>query len=226
MVAQRRREQERRARWEQIVDGARKVFFEKGYHHATIEDIERACGLTRGSIYYHFSGKDELYIAVLLQGVRLLREELRWVSHDSAADPEELVIRLLDAYCEFYRDQKEYHRILQYYTFGWDGKEDLGKNLVDEINRLIFECLQEVVTAVERGVRQGLFTIEEPFLESVLMWCMVDSALGKTVDNPRTAFLGVDWETMKAGLRRNILNNLRPQPSPEECERRLTTRNQ
>ena len=138
MVAQRRRELERRARWGQIVDGARKVFFEKGYHHATIEDIEKACGLTRGSIYYHFDGKDELYITVLLQGVRLLREELKWVSHDSATDPEELVIRLFDTYCEFYRDQKEYHRILQYYTFGWDGKAALRKDLVDEINRLIF----------------------------------------------------------------------------------------
>ncbi len=209
MEAKRRREQERRARWEQIVDGARRVFFEKGYHRATIEDIEKASGLTRGSIYYHFSGKDELYIAVLVQGVRLLRDELRWVSHGHGTDPEELALRLLEAYCDFYRDQKEYHRILQYFTFGWDCKEDLGKDLVEEINRLIFECLQEVTTALERGMKEGRFAIEDPFLESVQLWCMVDSALGKTIDNPRTAFLGIDWETMRAGLRRNILKNLR-----------------
>jgi len=217
MTAQRRREQEKRARWGQIVDGARKVFFEKGYHHATIEDIEKACGLTRGSIYYHFDGKDELYIAVLLQGARLLREELRWVSHDGAREPEQLLIRLLDAYCEFYRDQKEYHRILQYYTFGWDGKENLAENMVDEINRLIFECLHEVVSALERGMRQGSFSVEDPFLDSILMWCMVDSALGKTMDNPRTEFLGVDWETMKAGLLRNVMRSLRPGMSHKEC---------
>jgi len=215
MDPKRRGARERRAKWIQITDGARKVFFEKGYHRATIEDIEEACGLTRGSIYYHFSGKDELYIAVLVQGVKLLRDELRWVSHECGTDPEEHVVRLLEAYCDFYREQKEYHRILQYFTFGWDCKENLRKDLVEEINRLIFDCVQEITTALEQGMKAGLFAIEDPFLESVQLWCMVDSALGKTSDNPRTTFLGIDREAMEAGLKKNILKHLGVGASPE-----------
>ena len=226
-----RRAKGRRTRWAQITDGARKVFFEKGYQRATIEDIEKACGLTRGSIYYHFSGKDELYIAVLVQGVKLLRDELRWVSHECGADPVRQVVCLLDAYCDFYREQKEYHRILQHFTFGWDGKDDLRKDLVEEINRLIFDCVQEIASALEQGKKAGMFAIDDPFLESVQLWCMVDSALGKTSDNPRTAFLGIDRETMEAGLKRNILKHLgvgdsqeRPGPVPAGSESAASSR--
>jgi TetR/AcrR family transcriptional regulator, transcriptional repressor for nem operon len=48
-----------------IVDVARRLFSEFGYHNTGIADIQSATGLTKGAFYHHFRGKEELALAVL-----------------------------------------------------------------------------------------------------------------------------------------------------------------
>jgi AcrR family transcriptional regulator len=48
---------ERRARTRQrLLDAARVVFGERGFGAATLEEVARVAGLTRGALYYNFSG--------------------------------------------------------------------------------------------------------------------------------------------------------------------------
>jgi AcrR family transcriptional regulator len=60
-----RREKERSRRRKQILTAARSVFSRKGYHNATLDDIARKAELGKGTIYWYFSGKGELFMAVL-----------------------------------------------------------------------------------------------------------------------------------------------------------------
>jgi AcrR family transcriptional regulator len=46
-----------------IVDAALRVFAEKGYHDATMQDVVRRSGLSVGAIYTYFRSKDELFLA-------------------------------------------------------------------------------------------------------------------------------------------------------------------
>ena len=52
-----------------ILDTAKRLFLEHGYEHVTLQDIAEACGLTRGAIYHHFHGKEEMLDAVTKQYV-------------------------------------------------------------------------------------------------------------------------------------------------------------
>lgn len=45
---------------EGLVDAAARVFVERGYDGASMEDIAREAGLAKSSIYHHVSGKEEL----------------------------------------------------------------------------------------------------------------------------------------------------------------------
>ncbi|WP_280239485.1 TetR/AcrR family transcriptional regulator [Nocardia abscessus] len=47
-----------------LVDAAEQVFAEKGFTLASLDDIARAAGYTKGAIYKHFSTKEELFLAV------------------------------------------------------------------------------------------------------------------------------------------------------------------
>lgn len=47
-----------------ILDTAKKLFLENGYEKVTLQGIADACGLTRGAIYHHFRGKEEMLDAV------------------------------------------------------------------------------------------------------------------------------------------------------------------
>jgi AcrR family transcriptional regulator len=50
---------------QQIVAEATKLFAEAGYEAASIEAVLRACGISRGALYHHFSSKEALFTAVL-----------------------------------------------------------------------------------------------------------------------------------------------------------------
>lgn len=48
-----------------ILSAALKIFSEKGYQGATIDDIVAAIGYTKGAFYCHFNSKEELFLAII-----------------------------------------------------------------------------------------------------------------------------------------------------------------
>jgi TetR/AcrR family transcriptional regulator, cholesterol catabolism regulator len=57
-------------RRQQLLDAAAALFRERGFHVTSMRDIARAVGMLSGSIYYHFSSKEEMLLAVYEEGLR------------------------------------------------------------------------------------------------------------------------------------------------------------
>ena len=57
----RRPAEERRA---QILEAALQCFASKGFHTATMDDLVRASGLSKGSLYWHFESKEQVFLAL------------------------------------------------------------------------------------------------------------------------------------------------------------------
>lgn len=49
---------------EQLLDAAEVVFHRKGVAKATLDDIAREAGMTRGAVYWHFANKSEVFVAM------------------------------------------------------------------------------------------------------------------------------------------------------------------
>ncbi|MFJ5711548.1 MULTISPECIES: ScbR family autoregulator-binding transcription factor [unclassified Streptomyces] len=65
--------QERAIRTRQtILEAAADVFDELGYEAATISEVLKRAGVTKGALYFHFPSKEELAQGVLLEQVRAL----------------------------------------------------------------------------------------------------------------------------------------------------------
>lgn len=60
------------ARRDQILKVAAGLFVEHGYGGTSIRDIAQRIGLLPGSVYYHFSAKEDLFVAVQSEGFRQL----------------------------------------------------------------------------------------------------------------------------------------------------------
>ena len=58
-------EEIRQARTQQILEAARQVFAERGFHGTRMSDIAQAIGVSQGTMYHYFRSKDELFLAVL-----------------------------------------------------------------------------------------------------------------------------------------------------------------
>jgi AcrR family transcriptional regulator len=50
---------------ERILAAAASVFARQGYTGATLDDVAEAAGLTKGAVYWHFSSKGDLFMALL-----------------------------------------------------------------------------------------------------------------------------------------------------------------
>ena len=56
-----------------LVRSAAELFDRNGFAGATLEDVSRAAGVTKGAFYFHFSSKDELAGAIQAEACELLR---------------------------------------------------------------------------------------------------------------------------------------------------------
>jgi TetR/AcrR family fatty acid metabolism transcriptional regulator len=78
-------EQERaQARHERILEAALRVFASKGYRDAAVDDIAARSGTSKGGVYFHFPGKQALFLALLDRTAARLRGKIEqaMAAHD------------------------------------------------------------------------------------------------------------------------------------------------
>jgi len=56
-------------RLEAVLQSAANIFFAKGFHATSIEDVARDVGMLKGSLYYYINSKDDLLFRLLLAGI-------------------------------------------------------------------------------------------------------------------------------------------------------------
>lgn len=66
--------QEAKAR---ILKAAANVFAERGYHQATMDDVARSIGVSKGAIYLYFRSKEELFDELSRTGLELFENTLQ-----------------------------------------------------------------------------------------------------------------------------------------------------
>lgn len=59
-----------------IFETSMKLFAEKGYDATSIEEITATVGVAKGTLYYHFSSKEEIFIFLVEEGVKLLKNSI------------------------------------------------------------------------------------------------------------------------------------------------------
>jgi AcrR family transcriptional regulator len=66
-TVQTRKERDRQVRQDDFLSAAERLFAEKGYQHAAMEDIAKAAGYATGTIYRYFKSKGDLYRHLLIR---------------------------------------------------------------------------------------------------------------------------------------------------------------
>jgi len=88
------------AKRRQIVEGARKIFLAHGFDAASMNDIAKTAGVSKGTLYVYFQNKEELFEAIVHEECQVHAEgtfDLDAADHDVEA----VLQRLGAAYVEF-----------------------------------------------------------------------------------------------------------------------------
>lgn len=173
---------ERLTRKEAILKAARKVFFAKGFMNATVDEIAEHCGLAKGTIYLYFKSKEEIYVSLMIKGLSLLKQEMEKI--DIRRVPSDrLIEKLGKAYFDFYKQNKEYFRIMFL-----SSHPDVRARVSDELLKNSIEigkgCIQIVSGVIKQGVDAGLFRKVDPWAAANIFWPMLNGIIMSHEQNP------------------------------------------
>jgi AcrR family transcriptional regulator len=160
-VRKRPRDEARRARndvyRQHIVEAAERVFAERGFEAAKVQDISAAAGLSMGTIYAIFPGKTELHRAILEERGR----ELLALAQEAAGGdvpPRAALDRLIEVYIDYFVAHPDFLRLHlrsgSSWALGPTGSEVQARHWRD------VHTLQADV--FRRGVAEGVFVDEDP----------------------------------------------------------------
>ena len=168
MGTKKRKEREREARKNDILEAAKAVFFERGFHAATMDQIAEAAELSKGSLYLYFSSKEELYVSILVEGLEILYDMFEKAVKDIGVWEEKLH-NIAMAYYGFYQGNKNYFKILFFLQHG-----EIATKISDSLFQICFEkgisCLDFLSKAIQEGMEEEEIETSDPMELAVVLW--------------------------------------------------------
>jgi TetR/AcrR family transcriptional regulator len=146
-----RREREKETRRSLIIDTAEKVFVERGYDLATMDEIARLAEFTKKSVYSYFPTKDELFAAVILRASEVMFSFFE-EAFASGKTGLEKISAIGDAYVRFYSEYPVYFRILSLRRYG--GTEQSGDYRI-KIEKFWSGIFGMMVESFKKGRKDG-----------------------------------------------------------------------
>ncbi len=142
---------------ERILRAAARVFAEKSYAGARVDEIARRAGVNKALLYYHVGNKNTLYGAVILDNLERSETNMK-EALAKAANSEDRFRAVVTAFTEMAATAPYLPRlILREAAFGG---VRLPEPVLHELAR-IFNVIREVL---DEGVREGQFRSVDPLL--------------------------------------------------------------
>ncbi len=181
---------EESAKRRQILDGARAVFLSQGFDAASMGEIARAAGVSKGTLYVYFESKEELFQAIAQQQCQAQAEGLFDLDSDSD-DVEATLTRLGIGFVGFLCQPDKASPLRTVIAIA---------DRMPEIGRQFYETgpacgIAMLAAYIKRQVDAGALAVDD---------CEVAAA----------QFL----EACQATLFKPVLFNFAPPPSPERIE--------
>ncbi len=193
-----RKERERERRRQQIIVAAKRVFSEKGFTRATMEDIAHEAELSPGTLYLYFKNKDELYASLSLRILHYLLIRLEHLNSDKHADIETRISGLKEAMYDVYEFDPMI-LINMFHLQSSDTLKNLTPELLSEIKRLSKRSLSEMAKLFEEGVQTGVFINKHPMAIADTFWALFSGVVlwetSKSIINEDRDYLRETLET-------------------------------
>ena len=116
-----------------IFNAAIKVFSIEGYDSATVDEIASEAGVAKGTLYYNFQGKEEIFKFVIDEGMKLIKNEVLDAIKD-IDDPLEKLKISAKVQLRYVYNNKEFFRVIMSQIWG---DKNRHQEIRQELSRLV-----------------------------------------------------------------------------------------
>lgn len=154
-----------------IYEGALKAFSQHEISEARMDDIAELASVAKGTLYYYFKTKEELFLFVMEKGMDKLLEHIDQVIQ-SDLPRDNMLYNLLKVHLQFFAEEKELCQLLVSKTWG---SQSLHLQ-VQQITRKYFDKMEAFYGLLQKeGVIAS--TVDIPTLTSSLFGMIMFTAL-------------------------------------------------
>ncbi|MEL6559563.1 MAG: TetR/AcrR family transcriptional regulator [Bacteroidota bacterium] len=163
-----------------ILDAAEKVFFPGGYEKAKMDDVAKACHMSKASLYFYFKSKEDIYMAITYRAFQeLINRYYAIVEEKSHLNGSDRVKAIFKGYADFSLEYYHYHEALFYYMSLLRNGELADTGLTESIYYKKIQGIQDlpikiVVDEIEAGKNDGSIKSKTPSLNLYLTaWSLI-----------------------------------------------------
>ena len=130
-----------------IFETSMKLFAQKGYEATSIEEITATVGVAKGTLYYHFSSKEEIFLFLVSEGVKLLQNsiEIKTSKYENYIDKLKAIILIQ------IKIVNKYEEIITILLSQFWGNEQRNKRCKEYICNYINRIEEVVKEGIEAG---------------------------------------------------------------------------
>ncbi|WP_103108707.1 TetR/AcrR family transcriptional regulator [Brevibacillus reuszeri] len=115
---------------DQIAQGALRAFAQFGFSETSMDSIAEMAQVAKGTLYYHFSTKEELFLYVIEKGVNMLIYHVDTAMQKNELSLEDRMINVLDEHLRFFSENQELcFLLLSFFTGDEQRDQMVGKLL-------------------------------------------------------------------------------------------------
>ncbi|MFD0716553.1 TetR/AcrR family transcriptional regulator [Paenibacillus sp. GCM10027626] len=136
---------------DKIIQAAIEVFSENGYHRASMDEIALRAQVAKGTLYYNFPGKAQLFKTIVKQGFQRITEQIN--ADLCAPIPlKDKITRTINHYLDLFLESRHFSHIV----FN-ELSNGIEQDVLDELKQIRSEHLQFLVAILEEGKSEENF---------------------------------------------------------------------
>jgi len=136
---------------EKIVTVATKLFSRFGFHKTSMDEIAKIARKAKGSLYYHFASKEELFTTVVANEIQNLKLELTVIVNDNELAADEKMKTYLIKRMKILNTAANYHETLKADFFEHFDFVDKLRNDLDSWEK------EQIKIILDQGINEDIF---------------------------------------------------------------------
>lgn len=151
-----------------IFDSAIKVFSNSGYNGATMDIIAADAGVAKGTLYYHFKSKEEIFNFIIQEGMAAIKEKI-----ESIAVKQGDILSKIKVLCRvqlgFVYESRDFFKVVMSQLWGQESRQL-------ELRESIKKYINYMQSYLEEAMKQGVVKKGDSYLMAYTLFGTICSA--------------------------------------------------
>lgn len=153
-----------------IFESAIKIFSTYGYSGATMDGIAAQAGLAKGTLYYHFNSKEEIFNYIIEKGMNVIKERIQEMV-DEQSDSLSKLKALIKVQLNMFYENRDFFKVIMSQLWGQESRQL-------ELREVVNEFIKNIEGYLEMAMNDGFIKKgEKSFMAYTIFGSLCSTAI-------------------------------------------------